>query len=57
MLPVEPYELDDEDDSEACSDCRNCCSTSATELVLDELSLLPVDEVDDEASVEELPPW
>lgn len=43
--PVELY--DDEDDCAFCNDCRNCCNRSATELSVDELSVLLL-ELDDE---------
>ena len=54
LLPLEVYEVGDEAESEFCSDCRNCCSTSSAELVL--LALL-VPSVEDEASVGGGPPW
>jgi hypothetical protein len=40
----------DEVDSEFCSDCRNCCRTSAGELAFDELLVLLLDdELEDDA--------
>ena len=50
VLPVELYEVD-ELLAASCSDCRNCCSRSLAELVLDEL-----DESEDEASPDFDPP-
>jgi hypothetical protein len=36
-VPVAPYGVDDEADSESCSDCKNCCRMSLAEVVPDEL--------------------
>ena len=50
-VPVAPYGVDDEEDSEFCSDWRNCCRMSLAELVLLVLS------VEDKLSVGGGPPW
>jgi hypothetical protein len=54
VLPVAPYEVDDDVDSELCSEERNCCNMSAMELVLelvpDVSDVLPVLSVEDEPS-------
>jgi hypothetical protein len=44
--------VEDDEDSESCSDYRNCCRTSLMELVLLELSL---EEEESDESPE--PPW
>ena len=50
-VPVALYGVDDEEECEFCSDCRNSCRMSMTELVL------PVPPVEDELSVGGGPPW
>ena len=50
-VPVALYGVDDEEEREFCSDWRNCCRMSMTELVL------PVPPVEDELSVGGGPPW
>jgi hypothetical protein len=45
-VPVAPYGVDDEADSESCSDCKNCCRMSLAELVPDELLVLEVAEIE-----------
>jgi hypothetical protein len=51
--PVEPYELDDEADSDFCSSCKNCCRMSLMELVPGEPAAAAVlgQPVDDDAAV------
>ena len=39
-VPVALYGVDDEADSESCSDCKNCCRMSLAELVPDALPVL-----------------
>src|ERR1700674_4911111 len=49
--PVAPYDADEDDaDSEFCSDCRNCCRTSAEPALL-------VLSVACELSADDPPPW
>ena len=59
--PEVPFALygEDELESESCSDCRNCCRTSAVD-VSDELLVLLVEDelpVDDELLADDAPPW
>ncbi len=61
-LPLALYDVEDEADSEFCSDCKNCCRMSLAVLVLlvelvelVEL-VLPVLSVEDELSVGGGPP-
>lgn len=54
VVPVAPYDVDDELASEFCTDWRNCCRMSLAELVL----LVPlVLSVEDEVSVGDGAPW
>jgi len=53
-LPVALYEVDDEADSDSCSDWRNCCRISSAELAPEELLVLSVEEA---LSVGGGPPW
>ena len=54
VLPAALYGVDDEADSEFCSDCRNCCTMSAVLVVPEELEVLSVE---DELSAGGGPPW
>jgi len=54
VLPAALYDVDDEADSEFCSDCRNCCTMSAVLVVPEELEVLSVE---DELSAGGGPPW
>ena len=49
-VPVAVYSVEDEEDREFCSDCRNCCRMSVAELLLLVLS------VEDKLSVGGGPP-
>ena len=55
-LPLALYDVEDEADSEFCSDCKNCCRMSLVVLVLLVELVLPVLSVEDELSVGGGPP-
>ena len=55
-LPLALYDVEDEADSEFCSDCKNCCRMSLVVLLLLVELVLPVLSVEDELSVGGEPP-